>query len=212
MSSNIKRNGHVPLIAAEKSNGHHKASWGDQLTRNAAIATLLLLTVVGIQKSHGTPQDFLNTVQTAVQSEWDQNVGKLTYVNSEFMDAMQVFGYHSDSFNHLTSPTFAAAKPEKSDGAAYLLYDRPKSVFAVADGEVLQIVHDDNDAFILRIAHGDGLNSIYYGLDSCFVQEGDTVTANTVLGSSSGILALELQRNGKNITSDKLLSPREAAK
>jgi len=91
MSSNIKK---VMPAASEASNSpaRIKKPVAEYLTRNMAVATLILLTVVGIRTA-ATPggESLLTSLQNAVQSEWDENLGRLSYVSRSIGESVQVF-------------------------------------------------------------------------------------------------------------------------
>ena len=205
MSSNIRPCTPTPQ-GAHPQPIRIKKRFGERLTRNAAIATLVLLTVVGVREALPQGDDIVQTMQQAVESEWDQNVGRLTYVNSTISDALQVFS-GSARQTRLISPVTARAVQAWSAEAPYLLYENAGNVFAAADGEVSQIAHDDASEYIVRLTHADGLNTVYYGLSSCFVAEGDPVRSDTLLGVSGSSFAFEAARNGHALdVSDSLLS------
>ena len=208
MSSNIRRCGPSPQ-SPKRSTPPLRKAWGERLTRNAAIATLLLLTVVGIRESTNSGS-FLHAIQTAVESEWDQNVGRLTYVSNTLADTVQVFGQKSADIR-LTSPVSVQAVQAWTRETPYLLFQQAGNVFAAAPGEVAEIAHDDNSYYIIRLIHDNGLNSLYFGLKSCAVSEGQAVTVDTLLGVAGPELAFSVQRNGKDLNCETLLSLRGTA-
>lgn len=206
MSSNIKKLEQAgPAERADAGKSNHR-SLGDRLARNTAIAALALLTVVGIRQSG--PEGFLQTMQHAVESEWDQNVGRLTYVGNTVAESIQVFGQNGTK---LTCPVAASATETWSQDTPFLLYENAGQVFAAASGEVSQIAHDDEERFILRVLHPDGLSTVYYGLDSCLVQEGDSVDPNTLLGMAGPVFAFETLRAGKAVNYTSSMAAREGA-
>lgn len=173
------------------------------------MATLVLLTVVGVREAAAPGgSTVLEAVQTSIESEWDENVGKLTYVGNMLTESVQVFGKSSRD-DHLVSPVKAEAVQTFSANAPYLLYENAGDVFAAASGEVLSLSHDDASRYTLRILHDNGLECLYYGLDSCVVQEGDLVDTSTLLGMSSGsAFAFEVRRSGKAIDAGAFLEAR----
>ncbi len=207
MSSNIKKCT-LPGPEASVENKKPRAMPGEKLTRNLAAATLVLLALIGAKEAAApNGASFLQAVQNAVESEWDENVGRLTYVGSMISESVQVFG-HSAGYD-LQSPVRAEALQAWSAAAPYLLYKNAGDVFAVSDGEVSAISHDDDERYIVRILHTNGLEGLYYGLDTCAVREGDEVSASTLLGmSSGGEFALELRRAGKAIDYSSYLRER----
>ena len=184
---------------------------GERLTRNMAVATLLLLTVVGVREAIPGGSGILQTIKETVESQWDQNVGRLTYVSGSLADSIQVFGSSVTKEDVFYQPVSAPAVQAWSSAAPYLGYENPGSVFAAAKGEVTQISHDDDEQYIIRISHENGLNTIYYGLNSCFVQEGDPVNSDTVLGQSGQTLAFQVQRNGTSLDYSNKMRPRDVA-
>ena len=211
MASNIRRSAGMTFEPANQSQEKPNKRFGDRLTRNAAIATLLLLAMVGLRESGPQGKNILQTIQDTVESQWDQNVGKLTYVSNTLADSIQVFGHTSFADERMLSPVLADAVQAWSAESPYLLYENAGNVFAAAKGEVIQIAHDDDSEYIIRLSHENGLNTIYYGLSSCLVQEGDCVQAETVLGASGQVFAFEIQKNGKLIDASNLLDIRETA-
>ena len=212
MASNIRYRSETAVNTAKEAKADTRKIIGEKLTRNVAIATLLLLTVIGLRESGPEGKNILQTIQNTVESQWDQNVGKLTYVSNTLADSIQVFGRSLSANDRLVSPVSAAAVQAWSNEMPYLLYENAGNVFAAASGEVVRIAHDNNSEYIVRLAHANGLNSIYYGLSSCFVQEGDPVQAETLLGESGPAFAFEVQKNGKAIDCSDLLTDREAAR
>ena len=196
MSSNIKRRAALPAPETEK---RQKGFHAEQLTRNAVIAAFAFLLLVGVRESVPGGKPVLQAMQQAVESEWDENVGKLSFVNGKIGEAVAVFSRGFSSDTQLTAPISATPVQAWSAEAPYLLYENAGNVYAAAAGEVTQIAHDDNSEYIVRIIHDNGLNTIYYGLKSCFVQEGEAVSSQSVLGKAGASFAFETQRNGRAV-------------
>lgn len=190
MSSNIKPC--RPAEEAPQPRSGRRSVRMERLTRNIVLASALLLAVVGARGYVTGGGDFLQTVKNAVESEWDQNVGRLTYVSGSLADSIQVFGQKRQV---LIAPVAGTA--EAADN--YLVYTGTGTVYAAAEGEVTQIAHDDAGRSIVRLSHEDGLNTVYYGLDTCAVQEGEPVEADTVLGAFASSLAFEAQKYGRRV-------------
>lgn len=190
MSSNIKPCAAVTETPAPPVKGRLL----EKLTRNVAIATAVLLGVVVLRNTSANGGDIVQTVKNIVESEWDQNVGRLTYVSSSLADSIQVFGSRKPE---LICPVSGEAALTVSAVGPALRYEKAGKVYAAAAGEVTQIAHDDEDRYIVRVYHEDGMTTLYYGLDSCAVQEGDPVDTETVLGVSSEAFAFEAQKYGK---------------
>lgn len=171
----------------------------ERLSRNTAIAALVLLSIVGIRTAAAPDGDtLLHALQTAVQSEWDENLGRLSYVSSSIGESMQVFAGQKNDYK-LISPVSAQPSTTFSKKEPYLRYSQAGDIYAAASGEVSAVMHDDNERYIVRILHADALECVYYGLDTCFVQEGDEVSAQTVLGNSAQDFVFQAYRMGKAI-------------
>lgn len=189
---------------------HKKALIGEKLTRNIAIATLALLCVVSAKDVYVGDKTALQAVQGALQGEWDQNVGKLTYVSNFLSDSMQVFGTPS-GLTALTSPVTAKAAQVFSQGAPYLVFEGAQAVFAAADGEVMSVAHTDDETYVVRVRHDDRTETLYYGLNSCLVAEGAEVNAGTRLGdiAKGGELAFEARLDGLPVDASAYLRERK---
>ena len=192
LSSNIKPR----QITEDKPQPPKQKPFLEKLTRNVAVATAVLLGVVALRGTAANGGNFVQAVKDIVESEWDQNVGRLTYVSSTLADSIQVFGGAQQEW---ICPVVGAAALTVSALSSGLRYEKAGAVYAAAAGEVTQIAHDDDERYIVRVFHQDGISTIYYGLDSCAVREGDPVEADTVLGVSSNAFAFEAQKYGKSI-------------
>jgi len=196
VSSNIRQRAVLPPSAEKAEKGKNLSALGERLTRNIAIATLVLLTVVGIREGADPPGGYIATIRSAVQESWDQNVGRLTYVSNTLADSISVFG--RSGLPALTSPAAVSASDAWTEQTPYLIYRNAGTVYAAAAGEVTGIAHDENERFIIRISH-DAADTVYYGLDACFVREGDTVTKDTALGTSRQEMAFEVRQGEKSL-------------
>lgn len=203
MSSNIK----PCQTVDEKQQPPRRGRLLEKLTRNVAVATALLLGVVALRDTTANGGNFVQAVKDIVESEWDQNVGRLTYVSSSLADSIQVFGARQPEW---ICPVIGEPALTVSAVDSALRYEKAGPVYAAAAGEVTQIAHDENERYIVRVFHRDGLTTTYYGLDTCAVREGDPVTEATVLGVSSTAFAFEAQKYGRSI--DIAASLRERTK
>ncbi len=198
MSSNIRKV-HSPAPAPIPADTPVRPRFGEKLMRNIFIGTLLLCGVIGVREATlNTGSNALKVMQNAIESEWDENVGKLTYVSSSLAQSIQVFGNNAQQLHTLQSPTSAQTVQAWSVAEPYHIYENAGDIYAVASGEVMSIAHTDGDQYIVRILHDNGLDCMYYGLDSCLVHEGDAVEASSLLGvSASGEFAFQARQNGK---------------
>lgn len=198
MSSNIRKVQPVPAPVAVQTRPRPRL--GEKLMRNIAVATLVLAGVIGVREAtltNGT--SVVKTLQNAIESEWDESLGRLTYVSSTLSESIQVFGSSAASYA-LQSPTRAQTVQAWSPTEPYHIYENAGDIYAVSSGEVMSVSCTDNSQYIVRILHNNGLDCMYYGLDSCEISEGDTVSASTLLGTSTGgEFAFQARRNQEMI-------------
>ena len=81
-------------------------------------------------------------------------------------------------------------------------------VWAIADGKVEKVENTILDGTVVTISHKEGYISVYKGLGSSAVQEGDAVSAGAVVGkvgnmmceqNSGAHLHLEMKKDGKYV-------------
>jgi len=173
---------------------------GERLMRNLALSGMLIITICAI-RNHALPtgDTVLTAVQGAIEQDWSEDIGKISFVSTLFPDAVAVFGQSQPNVQ-LTIPCSGAISHAWSVQEPYLSYDAAGSrIFAVADGQVMSIGHGADEGRIVRIRHLNGLESLYYHLADTVVQEGDTVSAGAYLGTCSqdNIPLLEMRINGR---------------
>lgn len=201
---------HSETAAEKREAAHVKPSFGERLTRNLALSTLLLLCVAIARDVRLNNTTVLEAAQRAVQSEWDENVGKLTYVSSVLSDSIAVFA-PQDAHVPLCSPVAAQAAHAWTRDKPYAVYYTSGDVYAAAEGEVTGISHTDGELYSVRLYHNFGLETLYFGLIACDVREGDTVRAGTKLGTAahSEPFAFAARRDGVPLDTTARLSARE---
>ena len=191
--------------------GVPRCRWGRHLTRNLALAGMLLLTVTAVRSAHlPTGETVLTAVQSLIDGPWDDRLGKISFVSTLFPEAVSVF-FESPTEEALVSPCFGRiSHPWRSD-EPYIGYAADDSrVFAVAPGQVMSVAHGNGEELVVRVRQEDGLETLYYGLVSLAVREGDIVTGQTCLGRAlpSREILIEVRRSGLPIDPTPLLSPR----
>ena len=183
-----------------------KLFWGAHLTRNLCTATLLLCCAIGARDVMvNSEQTALEVLQTAVKSEWDENIGRLMYVNSSLSDAIAVF---SPSAAALYQPSTAEVIDVFSDAAPYIVYGSAGKVYAAARGEVMSVDITNEHTYTVRLRCNDATECVYYGLKNCIVSEGDTVAAYAVIGDcEQNDLYFEVRKNGAPVDASALFIP-----
>ena len=193
---------------------HHAAGrprWGEKLARNFAFAGILTLAVVSVRNAElPTGKTLLTAMQEMIDTSWDSGLGKISFVSSLLPESMAVF-FESDLHTELTAPCFGKVVHAWSEEEPYLGYSaKDGSVYAVSGGQVMSVAHGLDEEKVIRVRHGDGLESMYYNLGDVNVREGDEVTADTCLGTAlpGSQALLEVRRTGRPIDPASFLRPR----
>ncbi|MBR5231900.1 MAG: hypothetical protein IKW00_06605 [Clostridia bacterium] len=181
----------------KKSSG---GSFGEKLTRNVLIASLALCCIVSARNIHvSQDKNVLRVLQTAVESEWDDNLGRLVYANSTLSEAISVFANSSSSA--LYQPCLSQVADVFTSDAPYITYHAADSVYTAAACEITSVsYHPETQTYSLRAHCENGLDCLYSGLTSCFAAEGDPLPARAQIGiCKDQKLIFEVRRNGASV-------------
>lgn len=191
-----------------------KVAFGEHLVRNLALAGMLVLCITAIRNTKlPDGQTILTAVQQMVDTNWDDSLGKISFVSNLFPETVSVF-FQSTVDTQLIAPCFGEITHVWSENEPYVGYhtNNGNQVFAAASGQVMSIAHGLQEEKIIRIRHDNGLETLYYNLASAAVQEGDVVSADICIGeclaNSSPII--EVRKDGAPIDPTAFLSPRMA--
>lgn len=183
--------------------------FSERLTRNAMVGALVLLFVMALSVG-STGNSLLTAVKQSLDEDWDEQLGKLTFVSAMMPDAMQVF--FPSPVDTLVAPCFGTIVHAWSEDEPYVGYGvHEKKVYPAMSGEVIGIGHGDGEERVLKLSHDNGLETVYYNLLLTSVAVGDAVTVDSPLGEvlpSSAVL-FEVRRDGIAIDPTSLLRPRE---
>ena len=180
---------------------------GEKLTRNVLIAALTLACVVGMRDMALSPeQSVLSVLQSAVESEWDENLGRLVYANSTLSEAIAVFS-PSNSTTQLYQPCSSQVADVFSDDSPYIVYHPAETVRTAAACEVTGITRTGNEQlYTIRTYCENGLECLYFGLTSCFVTEGDILPAQAEIGAcKENSLIFEVRKNGASVDASSMI-------
>ena len=94
--------------------------------------------------------------------------------------------------------------------------EQTEDVYACADGTVKEVFNDTFMGLSVCIDHGNGIESEYSSLSECFVNNGDAVTAGSVLGKSGDTASiekaegyhvhLEVKKNGVSVNPEEFFN------
>ncbi len=156
--------------------------FGERLTRNAMcalVALFCLATATNITLPSG--RSVTQTLRDAVEYDWDDSLGRLTFVGNFLPESVQVF-WTGEQPPALTAPCVGRVVHVWSEQEPYVGLESTSVVYACAPGEVTAVAHGENEERIVRVRHAGDLETVVYGLSACFVAVGDEVNAGSVLG------------------------------
>ena len=189
--------------------------WGEKLARNIALAGMLVLTITAIRNDRlPTGETVLTAVQEMIDSNWDERLGKISFVSHMLPDTVAVF-FETELQTPLTAPCFGSVDHAWAENEPYIGYQSDDNrVYAAAEGQVMSIAHGLDEERIVRIRHDDGIETMYYNLAETSVAEGELVTEQTCIGEAfpDQQVLIEVRRAGRAIDPTSLLSPREKEK
>lgn len=177
----------------------------DKLSRNAALAALMLLAIVSIRNAQlPSGQTLLTAAQTILDPEWDETLGKIDFVGHFFPETVSVFFETDVEKYRLITPCINERLVHSwSENEPYLGYDSSDDsiVRAVGDGQVMSLAHGTEEENIVRVRQEDGLEVLYYNLATLSIQEGDEVKQGQAIGSALAEkeTAIEVRRNGISV-------------
>jgi len=173
----------------------------DQLVRNLAVVGGLVLVLVAVRNS-GAPQaqSVFSALQSSAGMQWDESVGKLSFVNSILPEEIREV-WNETAVQAVFAPVSGEIVHAWSHEEPYLLLDgETRDVRASESGEVMSIAHGMEEERIIRIRHENGMESIYGNLEQCYVEVGAMVSAGDIIGSlgKQQPLAFEIRVDGRS--------------
>lgn len=173
-----------------------------KLNRNLAFLMLLLVCLASVHNQQlPDGQTVLTAVQSTLQEDWDESLGKITFVDHLLPETLSVF-FDTGASASFSLPCLGTLGHTWETQAPYLSFiPSDETALSVANGEVMSLSHGADDSLCLRIRHADDLESVYYHLSSVCVQEGDTVKAGDEIGQicRGQNLILDVRKNGLSI-------------
>ena len=174
----------------------------DQLVRNLAVVGGLVLVVVAVRNSSiPEAQSVFGAIQQSAGMQWDESIGKLSFVNSLLPEEIREVWNENTSISVL-APVNGDVVHAWSQSEPYLLIDGDtRDIRASAPGEIMSVAHGMEEERILRLRHDDGTETIYGNLQSCCVEVGDRVYAGEIIGTllEDQPLAFEVRVNGRSV-------------
>lgn len=179
-----------------------KSTSGMRLKRNAVFFSAMLLCAVGgaFFATRGT--DAVQSVMSHVTAgfEYDESIGRLHYVRNMLPESVMVFLTSSEDALTVQQPSETETCHAWTEQEPWIEYRSDgKRMISCEAGEVMSVVRNNADKYTLRIRHENGYESVYSGISSLKVSEGEKVLAGDILGSCTGIGAFELRHDGLSV-------------
>lgn len=189
-----------------------KPRWGEKLVRNLSVAGMLVLTITAIRNEQlPSGNTVLTAVQEMIDTNWNENIGKISFVSNILPESVAVF-FDTAPQGNLTAPCFGEINHLWNEKEPYIGYlSKDAKVYAAADGQVMSVSHGPDEERIIRIRQENGLETMYYNLSNTFVSEGNMVNPTVCIGEAlpDREVILEVRRAGRAVDPTALLSPRE---
>lgn len=172
-----------------------------------AICTLALLIVIGTEIYLLTDVDgrALEASQTVgEETEQEESLGRLKFI--ALHETESVFS----PSQRWSSPVAAAEASLMEDQKLLKLTAAAGSTVSLpAAGEVKELFSDEVYGTGLRISHGNGLESLYYGIFDIQVEEGQPLLAYDTLGEmpEGGTIYVALQQSGSALCPTDIIDP-----
>ncbi len=175
----------------------------DRAIRDIAVAAALLVLLIAMNNAaEGTTlQTVFSALQNDAGTQWDESLGRLSFVNSWLPQGVTEVWQPSESVP-LTMPVQGELVSAWTQQQPFLeLLPSSGEVHAVRSGEVMSVAHGLEEELILRLRHEDGSESLYGNLASCYVAEGDTAYEGDVIAKvlSEKPLAFEYRVDGRSV-------------
>ena len=174
----------------------------DRLLKNLAVSCGLMLVILAVRTAaQPESQSVFSALETGMNAEWDESIGKLSFVNALLPEEIRQVWSEADTLPVL-SPVTGQVVHAWTENEPYLeILADGTDVRAVADGEIMSIAHGMGEERIVRVRHADGTEALYGNLQQCYHDVGDPVFAGDpfALLMEGKPLAFEFRKNGRSV-------------
>jgi len=165
------------------------------LLRKMLVAAIIIILVI-ILKSIDTEftQSVVGYIRDSITEDMDidETLGKLKFVTNYIPDSIAVFGQNISQTQEIT-PFFAIPAEGKVVGqfgagnnGIDILGTKNNNIYAVADGQVVDVGEDKNGGQYIKIDHGNDIISLYEGCAQVAINIGDRVAKGDKIGTMGG--------------------------
>ena len=187
----------------KKTPHHRRIKWDKRLLRKSVplAAAFLCLGLAAIATAWF--KDDVQSVMSHVTAgfEYDETLGRLQFVSHILPESAMVFLTGNDETEICSAvlPTETTLLHTWSPDEPWMEYEGNGEVSCCMAGEVMNTVKNRRDEYTVRILHADGYESIYSGLNTVSVQEGEAVASGAPIGTMAGMTAFELRKDGLSV-------------
>lgn len=199
------------LTTLRPTPGEKRALFLDRLIRNIAVVGSLVLVLIAVRNTDSMQaQGVFAAIQDSVGMDWDESIGKLSFVSALLPDELQtVWSAHNDVL--VLAPATGEIVHAWSETEPYITIRSVVSdVRASADGELMSIAHGPDEELIVRLRHDDGLETVYGNLAVCYKEVGAYVYEGDLIARllQDRPLAFEMRKDGRSVDPEgRLLEP-----
>jgi len=173
---------------------------GERLLRDCALCVAVVLCVLAVGNIRQPwAQSVSSTVRDAVTMDLDESLGRLQFVRNLLPESALVFWNVEDDRGSYLPPATGRVVHAWMQGEPWIEYEcEAQSVIAAAAGEVMAITQGEGAAYMVRVRHEDGAETLYGDLVTCIVREGDALEAGQILGAVQDRFFFEARRDGRS--------------
>lgn len=132
--------------------------------------------------------------------DYDETLGRLQYVSNILPESAMVFLSKNEDSTSLSLPINSDITHTWTEKEPWTEFSGQNSeVLSCQDGEVAAVIKNREGKYTIRILHANGYESVYSGLGNICVHEHDIVDSKEIIGTSNGLSAFEIRKNGLSI-------------
>lgn len=180
---------------------------GERLLRDCALCAAIVLCVLAVGNIRQPwAQSVSSTVRDAVTMDLDESLGRLQFVRNLLPESALVFWNADDGRGSYLLPATGQVAHAWKQAEPWIEYDcEAQSVVSVAAGEVMAVTQGDSAAYMVRMRHDDGTETLYGDLVTCIVREGDALEAGQIVGAVQDRFFFEARRDGRSFNPTDML-------
>ncbi|MDR3051027.1 MAG: M23 family metallopeptidase [Oscillospiraceae bacterium] len=182
------------------------AGLAERLLRDCALCCAAALAVLALGNIRQPwAQTASATVREAVTMDLDESLGRLRFVRNLLPESALVFWNMGSGTASYREPATGRVMHAWKQSEPWLQYAcEAQSVVAAAAGEVMAITQGE-DAYMVRVRHEEGTETLYGDLLTCIVREGEALQTGQIIGTVGDTFFFELRKDGQPLNPSGLL-------